>query len=155
MNINSTYNPFFSALSQLVTPEAWEWYGHQLKVFMLLVVSLIDKLFQLSLHILKIRTLQTSEANNLLQQDNKLELPMYKEIVPFGWDVIEGGEDVSFKSDLELNPSSPPEEEDTSFFSVEATDSSISLAQANLEDEIPCYDVVASDAEEEYPDNWK
>jgi hypothetical protein len=154
MNTNSAYNPFFSAFSQLVTPEAWKWYGHQLKFFVLFVASLIDKLFHLFLYILKIKTLQNSEANNLLQQDKKLELPMYKEIVPFGWDVIEGGEDVSFKSGLQLNSSSPLEE-DTSFFSIEAADNLVNPAQSNLEDEIPCYDVVASDAEEEYPDNWK
>jgi hypothetical protein len=155
MNTNSTYNPFFSAFLQLITPEAWEWYGYQIKFFVLFIARLIDKLFQLFLYILKIRTLQTSEANNLLQQDNKLEVPMYKEIAPFGWDIIEGGEDVSFQSNLELNSSSLPKEENTSFFSVEAADSSVSATQANLENEIPCYNVAASDSEEEYPDNWK
>lgn len=49
--------------------------------------------------------------------------------VPFGWDAIEGGEDVSFKSETESKPPSLLEEEDTSFFSVKAVNDA--MAQAN------------------------
>jgi hypothetical protein len=54
--------------------------------------------------------------------------------VPSGWDVIEGGEDVSFKSETKSKPLSLLEEEDTSFFSAEAVHDAIAQATSHPEE---------------------
>ncbi len=80
MNTNSSYNPFLSAFLQLITPEAGEWYGRQLKFFAFFVASLINKSFQLVLHILRYKTMQPCDSRRLIQQNQKLELPTHTNV---------------------------------------------------------------------------